>query len=1048
MGGKQEMKKALVLILGVCFVALLIGSVAARDVVKPGLRVAKDWTPDPATDAVDPGLRGLYETAAVDTYCLVWYNFEQMSWQGWTTLDQTAQWGTFWHVDDFAGLGGGSFGGYVPLEGTKSMWCGARPNSADPYLCSWKRAPGYGNGWSQDLGTAAFAFTGGLTVSYKCHYDSEPDYDFTRFQYDAGGGNWQTVEEYTADGDTTAQVFLALTQSRTKLRFHFSADGAWSDQDGLWNTDGGSIVDSIRVRDNAALNNYQNFEAAAVGATSAGIWIATPATAYGSYAGLRNNLSDKDPCGDNFATQVVYFVGSPEPSASYPGLYDTPFCKGAGGITAPCQDELIISPIIDMTKYSTACNSSQNGTIPAGDLSLLGGALMRFTAYRDIPLPNLVFYQWHVRQWSGTYASPGCPGQWLDRNFVYYGPDQDYIYGGFDVSDLVGGASPIQMSVGCVDMCDVWYLVNGNCAAHTPSPWIDNVRFYRYKTSGPQWSYRDLDLFQDNFPEVEYNLESYVRADAANDIFTNDNPVIHPGDSIVVNASSLLGGGINTDPTFGGPAVYIHVKCTYIGPAPTKPNLYGPTLAGSTVHGTSPAVVVNYNYVSDDGVWTIIQCDTARTGAGIVEDKYCVDLNDELFTRGYEIEYYFTATDSAFVETALPSWARSYGPYFEFTCLPTKNSDVLFVDDCTDRGGGFRGGAENYWVPTFHAVLAPPNDNVDIYDVNGPTSGVSNGPGSRAKNRQLVDQYYKIIWDSGDLESVTISDGTVQSDKSNDCQMLIDWMDLSEHRVGLWVCGDDVAYDLDQNDASTTALTLMSSRCGVDFVTTSYFELTGGRTAGGVVTPLMTGDTDLNLFVHSGVPDKFYAFGGCFVINQFDVLDKTANGKYALHYPMYNSTNYYGAIGSAFQNGGGYDVKTMWFGFSWQYIRDDVVSTPKDQFEIAKDVFNWMQNPINANVTDTPTPKAYKLAQNFPNPFNPTTSIKFDMKDKGMVTLKVYNVAGQLVRTLVNGTKDAGSYAITWDGKNDRGSAVASGIYFYKMETKDFSQTKKMVMLR
>jgi flagellar hook assembly protein FlgD len=65
-----------------------------------------------------------------------------------------------------------------------------------------------------------------------------------------------------------------------------------------------------------------------------------------------------------------------------------------------------------------------------------------------------------------------------------------------------------------------------------------------------------------------------------------------------------------------------------------------------------------------------------------------------------------------------------------------------------------------------------------------------------------------------------------------------------------------------------------------------------------------------------------------------------------------------------------------------------------------------------------------------------------------VVTLKVYNVAGQLVRTLVNGTKDAGSYAITWDGKNDRGSAVASGIYFYKMETKDFSQTKKMVMLR
>jgi len=62
--------------------------------------------------------------------------------------------------------------------------------------------------------------------------------------------------------------------------------------------------------------------------------------------------------------------------------------------------------------------------------------------------------------------------------------------------------------------------------------------------------------------------------------------------------------------------------------------------------------------------------------------------------------------------------------------------------------------------------------------------------------------------------------------------------------------------------------------------------------------------------------------------------------------------------------------------------------------------------------------------------------------------LKVYNVAGQLIRTLVNGEKDANTYSVTWDGTNDRGGAVASGIYFYKMDTKDFSQTRKMVMLR
>jgi flagellar hook assembly protein FlgD len=104
--------------------------------------------------------------------------------------------------------------------------------------------------------------------------------------------------------------------------------------------------------------------------------------------------------------------------------------------------------------------------------------------------------------------------------------------------------------------------------------------------------------------------------------------------------------------------------------------------------------------------------------------------------------------------------------------------------------------------------------------------------------------------------------------------------------------------------------------------------------------------------------------------------------------------------------------------------------------------------PTNIDITPAATPKSYNLAQNFPNPFNPSTSIRLDMKERGVVTLKIYNVAGELVRTLVNGVKDAGAYSLAWDGRNDSGSNVASGIYFYQMETKGFSETKKMVLLR
>jgi len=180
------------------------------------------------------------------------------------------------------------------------------------------------------------------------------------------------------------------------------------------------------------------------------------------------------------------------------------------------------------------------------------------------------------------------------------------------------------------------------------------------------------------------------------------------------------------------------------------------------------------------------------------------------------------------------------------------------------------------------------------------------------------------------------------------------------------------------------------------------------------------------------------------------VLGKTAGGKRALDYPAYGGTNYYAGISNAWQNGAGYDVRTMWFGFSFQYIRDDRMVSPIDRREIAQDVFSWMQFTIKpcCCCAGAETPSAYNLAQNFPNPFNPSTTIRYDMKEKGLVRIKIYNVAGALVRTLVDDMKDTGAYSILWDGRNNAGTAVASGIYFYKMETKDFSQTKKMVMLR
>ena len=93
-------------------------------------------------------------------------------------------------------------------------------------------------------------------------------------------------------------------------------------------------------------------------------------------------------------------------------------------------------------------------------------------------------------------------------------------------------------------------------------------------------------------------------------------------------------------------------------------------------------------------------------------------------------------------------------------------------------------------------------------------------------------------------------------------------------------------------------------------------------------------------------------------------------------------------------------------------------------------------------------PVADFLDQNFPNPFNPNTTIKFGLKERSPVSLKIYNASGRLVRILVEEVRDAARYEEVWDGRDNTGRTVASGIYFYRLVAGDFVQARKMVLLR
>jgi hypothetical protein len=110
--------------------------------------------------------------------------------------------------------------------------------------------------------------------------------------------------------------------------------------------------------------------------------------------------------------------------------------------------------------------------------------------------------------------------------------------------------------------------------------------------------------------------------------------------------------------------------------------------------------------------------------------------------------------------------------------------------------------------------------------------------------------------------------------------------------------------------------------------------------------------------------------------------------------------------------------------------------------------YPYYQVNIKQSDFDTPVNAVTKLDQNYPNPFNPTTTIKYNVKEDMKVNLEIYNIRGQLVKSLGNGFVTKGNHNSTWDGKDNAGNACASGIYLYKLKTGDTFITRKMMMLK
>ena len=106
-------------------------------------------------------------------------------------------------------------------------------------------------------------------------------------------------------------------------------------------------------------------------------------------------------------------------------------------------------------------------------------------------------------------------------------------------------------------------------------------------------------------------------------------------------------------------------------------------------------------------------------------------------------------------------------------------------------------------------------------------------------------------------------------------------------------------------------------------------------------------------------------------------------------------------------------------------------------------VWSFTTGPVGINVISSEIPKSYKLYNNYPNPFNPSTKIRFDIPLSAHVILKVYDILGRLVSQIADLELKPGSYEASWNADN-----IASGIYFYRIETEQFTAVKKMLYVK
>jgi hypothetical protein len=1003
-------------------------------------------------------------------------------WIGWdATYSELTYFRRFGYADFAAESADTCVGALVGLGGQYSLWCGVMPSEANANC--YAAGQGYGNSWNICIGQQ-FTYDGnGGNVVWEYDYvvDTEPGWDYAYALVDTSTNN-DVVAVGTYTGPIpSAHATHALAPGLSMrsdagpyvLKWCGVADGAYSDEDGLYVTTCGMVaVDDVSVTGGGVLH-ASDFETGADG------WVLQPAAegAGGEWADIVH-ISTLPPvltvCGCDLVDSVLVFE---DKSVGGHGLY---------------QDNLAASPWIDLL---------------ADGLAGTPGKFVRFDGYFELPLINYIFVQTNVQWWPAVCPQTGLlyVHPFMSDGFVrYFGGvptcrrfaeqrqvDLDYS----DVIDL--GAEEMRIALGVINYCRYY----PDCSGTTNStPWFDEVRMGVYgNPNAPFITVSTIDTPQDAFP-----TNGTLRIDATGRVDTNNvkgdqNPAPGTvlGDTLIVSGGS---GGAEVWVEFyvrPGPGTNLAAFNTWYNshaPGVTRVGPWGienwkvarlDTAEVSGVVATSPTWMSTYheldpNFQINDTA--LDPADQAVHPGALLNEVF----PDFMFTAGTRLNLFYK---TAFTPSAGMEWFllpdTTDGNFIEMEIMPSSmDPDSMF--NCALYVDHFDGRGAQPFIENALAIVMPgagynyEKTAWDRFDVEAPSSG--QGSVGRPLNCdygatvvQLLG-YKDIKWNSGNLNATNLS--------QEDANVLIPWLSIVEPGLGFnnfYGSGDGLAESIETEAVKAPAAKrFLNDFCGVTFVCGRVGD--AGCEPGSPAKP----DTCIDLNPQGGYLFAYETArsvqhqgqgNGCPTQRSFDVLEPFVGGVgiplgdeeyFAASVPW--TTQFASVANEAI---GGPDYKTVIDGVSVHYRRDPsdcTFSAPPQTAveERLREVQTWFGyeglgggggpflcedatagTSVPGDLGRTATFKT-ALANFAPNPLvgGAVGTIQFTMAREGAASVEIFDVSGRLVKTVLDGIAMEGLNTAHWNGTDEAGRSVASGVYFYRLKAQGDEFAKKLVIVR